>query len=310
MLDELRNDLVHGVDRDGEADAGARPARRGDGRVHPDEAARAVEERSSRVPGVDGGVGLDDPLDLPSRHRLDRPSEGAHDPGRERLVEAERVADGEDLLPDEEILRGADEDRPQRRSRREDPEDGEVAVGGGADERRRPGRAVGERHARRGRPLDDVEVRDDVACRVPDEARTLAPGNLGHPEEAGLAAGEARDEDDRGARLAEERRSSPFRRRRGRPGRPPVSARVRERQGAGGGRTGKRGVSPGEGRGGGRPRREGVGAPGREPCLRDPSAFRLASIGGAPRHGRQSKILQRSQRASFQGPQGASRTGP
>jgi len=49
-----------------------------------------------------------------------------------------------------------------------------------------------------------VEVRDNVTVGVPDEARSFPARDLGDPEEAAAAAGEARDEDDRRARLAEE----------------------------------------------------------------------------------------------------------
>ena len=47
-------------------------------------------------------------------HALDRAAEGAHDAGGERVVEAEGVADGVDLLADLEVGAGADPEGDER----------------------------------------------------------------------------------------------------------------------------------------------------------------------------------------------------
>src|SRR6476661_4795092 len=64
---ELRDDLLGGVDRDREADpevAAAAAAAGLDLRVDADHAARAVDQRASRVAGIDRSVGLQDVVDL------------------------------------------------------------------------------------------------------------------------------------------------------------------------------------------------------------------------------------------------------
>ena len=83
-LDQLRHDLLDGVDRDGEADA-ARLARGGrDLRVDADHAALGVEQRAARVAGVDRGVGLQHAGDVEAVGRRDLAVERRDDPRSSR----------------------------------------------------------------------------------------------------------------------------------------------------------------------------------------------------------------------------------
>ena len=59
---------------------------------------------------------------------LDLATEAADDAGGERVVEAERAADGEHLLAHREVVRAADHDRAQRRFARLDAQDGDVVA--------------------------------------------------------------------------------------------------------------------------------------------------------------------------------------
>ena len=110
---ELGDDLLGGVDRDGEADADVAvpAAARLDLRVDPDDAAGRVEQRAARVAGVDRGVGLDDVADREAVGRLDLALQRGDDAGRQRAVEAERVADGDRRVADLDGLRRAELER-------------------------------------------------------------------------------------------------------------------------------------------------------------------------------------------------------
>ena len=111
--DKLSDDAVDFVHRNGEADAGGAAGGAVDGGVHADEPAGAVQQRAAGIAGVDRGVGLDDVLDRHLGDRLDLPAQGADDAGGQGLVEAERVADGVDVLADLQVVGGADLDRMQ-----------------------------------------------------------------------------------------------------------------------------------------------------------------------------------------------------
>ena len=100
VLDELGHHTPYGFDRHREPDphAGARGAM--DGGVHADEAATTVEQRTARVARIDRGVGLDHIVDGGARNGADLAPERADDTGGQRVVETERIADGNDLLTD------------------------------------------------------------------------------------------------------------------------------------------------------------------------------------------------------------------
>src|SRR5207248_10256889 len=98
-----RHDAADVVDGDGEADAGRRARGADDGRVDADEPAAAIQERSARVARIDGRVGLDHAFQLAAVVAFDLPAQGADDAARERVIQAERIADGEDLLADQKL---------------------------------------------------------------------------------------------------------------------------------------------------------------------------------------------------------------
>src|SRR5690606_2830949 len=177
-LDDLRDDARDGRDRDGEADAGRRAALRVDHRVHPDELALGVEQRPARVARVDRCVGLDHVANAHAAGALHRTADRADHARRQREVEAERVADGDRLLTDLELLALRDADRDEELLRRVDLEDGDVLARLEADDLRLEDLLVVEGDAEGASAFDDVEVRDDVALLVPDEAGARTRGHV------------------------------------------------------------------------------------------------------------------------------------
>src|SRR5258705_9429924 len=108
VANQARCDKARGVDPDGEAE----PLRREDHRgVNPDDLAPRRHERAARVAGVQGGIGLNDVVDEPTRLRAQRPSERADDPRRHGMLEPVRVPDRDGALPDADAARIA-EPRP------------------------------------------------------------------------------------------------------------------------------------------------------------------------------------------------------
>ena len=103
------------------------------------------------------------------------PAQGADDALGDRVVEAEGIADGDDLLPDLEVARRADDDGRQAAERSFELEDGDVLGRVAADERRLDLPLVGQADHELVALVDDVEVGDDVALVVPDEAGPAAP---------------------------------------------------------------------------------------------------------------------------------------
>jgi hypothetical protein len=112
--------------------------------------------------------------------RFDLAVERAHDAHRQRLVEAEGVADGVHALAHLQFAAGADGNRRQLGRWRVDLQHRQVAVGKRAHQLGGVAGLVGQRHARRAAALDDVEVGDDVALVVPHEAGAGAARHLHH----------------------------------------------------------------------------------------------------------------------------------
>src|SRR5262249_21364416 len=79
-------------------------------------------------------VGLDDPLDHPPVLGPERTVKAADDPRRQSPLETERVADRQDLLPDEELGRFAQGHRHQAIGRDLDPDHRHVVRGVLADD--------------------------------------------------------------------------------------------------------------------------------------------------------------------------------
>ena len=102
VAQERGQDGVDGVDRDGEA----QPLAAGDdGGVDADDGAGAGHERAAGVAGIERRVGLNHVLDQPAGARAQRPAERADDAGRDGVLEAVGVADGDGQLPGPERLR-------------------------------------------------------------------------------------------------------------------------------------------------------------------------------------------------------------
>src|SRR5262249_57017596 len=120
LADDLGNDAVHDINRDREADTGARAGGRDDGGGYPDHSSCRIEERPSGISRVDGGIGLDDVRDFPPTAGRKPSLERADDARGQRLIEPERVAYGEHRLSDLQVIRGADGNGWRQRLRRFD----------------------------------------------------------------------------------------------------------------------------------------------------------------------------------------------
>ena len=247
VREQLLDDAAHRVDRHRVA-AGARSTaaaariRRRDRDA--DRAAARVEQRAAAVAGVDRRVGRDRALERPQPCPHLAP-EAADDARRQRVLEAPGVADDVDRLADAQPRAAAERHRPQRlgaRARQRELQHGDVARGVGADDARRRGRRVGERHLDLGRAAHRVRRDDDVAGAVPDEAGPLARRHAADVERQKVVhAAHVADVDDRRARRLEERDDAPLRRQ---------QVVVGRRRGGGGGgravgvaRRGTRGVA-------------------------------------------------------------------
>ena len=174
LTDQLRDHGLDGVRGDRKADADVAARRRVvaglDLRVDADHVAAPVQQRPARVAVVDRRVGLDDVVDRVAVRCGDRALDRADDPGGNRAVETERVADRDDGVAHLRRVGVAERERRQRARARVDLEDGEVARRIGADDGRLHARAVREADPDLPGALDDVVVRDDVAGLVDDEA--------------------------------------------------------------------------------------------------------------------------------------------
>ena len=132
-------------------------------------------QRAAGVAGIDGGIGLDEVLELALRARLDGAVLGGDDAGGDGLRKLERLADGDHPFP---YLRavGVAHLHCGQGARRIDFDDRDVGVGIDADDFR--GTAVIGGIVRIGGELDKDFVRlvhhvivgDDVAARIDDEA--------------------------------------------------------------------------------------------------------------------------------------------
>ena len=168
---ELGHDLPGRVDRDREADpdgAVARAARLDLG-VDPDHPARAVEQRTAGVAGVDRGVGLDHMIDREPVGGADRPLDSGDDPGGDGVLKPERVADRDRLVADLDARGVAERKRMELGLGRVHLQHREVGRRVAPDDARVDRVLVAELDRHRLRALDHVAVREDVAALVEGE---------------------------------------------------------------------------------------------------------------------------------------------
>ena len=172
---ELSHHRLGQARRDGEAQAHAAAARREDGGVDADHMAVHVEQRAARVAAVDGGVGLDVVVE---RTGVDVAAARRHDAGRHGAAQAERVADRHHRLADAHLA-GVSEGDERQRLVALDLDQGEVGLLVAAHHLGRQLAAVRQGDGDRVGFAGDVEVGDDPAVGVDDEARADGLGLLG-----------------------------------------------------------------------------------------------------------------------------------
>lgn len=95
ILDEPGGDPFRSIDGDGEADALRGKDDRG---VDSDDLALGIHQRTAGVPGVQGGIGLNDGIDEAPRLRADGAAEGADDSSRDGAVKPVRIPDRDHQL--------------------------------------------------------------------------------------------------------------------------------------------------------------------------------------------------------------------
>ncbi len=161
-----------------------------DGGVDADYVALGIEQGAAAIAFVDGGVGLDQSFEgavLIANFAAQR----AHDAGGERAGKAERIADGEDLLPD---LQGIGIAQFQERQffLGIDLDHGQIVGAIGHQDFGGVAAAIGKAHFDFGAAADDVIVGENAAVGADQEARSQrARGH--HFEEKGLLINRAGD---------------------------------------------------------------------------------------------------------------------
>ena len=173
FLLELCHDVPDGADRDGEPDAHVALSIGTAGldrRVDPDHLTLRAHQRTARVPVIQRGIGLDGVVDREAAPRAKRALDSAHDASGGAALEAEGIADRQHVVADADRGRVTERQRPQRPRARLDLEQRDVGGGILADDLRLHRVVVREADLDGVGVLDDVEVRDDVAGFVDDEA--------------------------------------------------------------------------------------------------------------------------------------------
>src|SRR5882762_5608674 len=97
VCDEVARDVFRRVYGNGEADAGGGAAGRVNRGVDANDFTMRIDERSAGIAAVDGGVGLDGFVNESGLAGLHGAAERADYAGGERGLEAEGIADGENL---------------------------------------------------------------------------------------------------------------------------------------------------------------------------------------------------------------------
>ena len=161
---------THEVGGDREADALRAAGLAEDHRVDADQASGHVDERTTGVAGVDGGIGLNEDLAVGFANL--GAGERGDDAGRDGLADPEWIADGEDEIADFERVAVFEGDGGEAAVAAFDLEDGDVGLVVLHDDAGIEFALVGERHAdlRFAAPFDDVRVGDDRAVWRDDDA--------------------------------------------------------------------------------------------------------------------------------------------
>ena len=173
FFDQPTRDEMRGVARDGEADSLSGQDDRG---VHADDFARAVQQRTAGIPGIQRRIGLDDLVHQSARLRAHGAPERTDDSGGHSLLES---------------IGGTNRDRdlshanPRRvgearmlNIRRVDSNDRQVRLRIGPDQTRRKDARIVERYLELTRAVDHVAVCQDESIARNDESRTAALATL------------------------------------------------------------------------------------------------------------------------------------
>ena len=159
---------AHHVRRYGEANAHGTAGLGKYGGIDADQPAIHGDQRAARVAGIDGGIGLDEGVEVRNPHLGAR--QGGDDAAGHGLADAEGVSDGEHQVADLELVGIAKFEIRQRLAARVDAQNGQVRAFVGADDDRLVLAAVGEHDGNLVGALDDVVVGDDEALGADDDA--------------------------------------------------------------------------------------------------------------------------------------------
>ena len=121
------------------------------------------------LPGINGGIGLDNIVDGAAGNGGDLPAKRTDNPGGQGLVKSEGIADGKDLLPNQQILGFTEDDGAQLIGRGADLQDRQIPVRGRADQHRLPGGAIGQGNLQAAGVGNDMVIGDDPALLIPDK---------------------------------------------------------------------------------------------------------------------------------------------
>ena len=180
--DQVVVDGDHGVGGHGEAKALVAARLGEDGRVHADDVAIHIQQRSAGVARIDGRVGLNEVLELTGSGRIDGPVLGRDDARCNGLRQRKGTADGADPVAHLRVVGVAQLDGRQRRAG-VNLDDRQVGGLIEANHVRRPAHILvvgigGQLDVNLVGLLDHVIVGDDVALGIDDEARAQRFANL------------------------------------------------------------------------------------------------------------------------------------
>ncbi len=177
FLEQRPDGVAHKVARDGKTDpfVAARVGR--NGRVDPDQLAMDIDEGAAGIAHVDRGIGLDVVLVVVRFGQV--PALGADDAPAHRVVEIERVADGEDLLAHLDLVRIAPGERGQ--IGRVDLQHRDIRRRVRGDDAGRETPLVAQLHFDGLRVFNDVEIGDDIPVVTDDDTGAVGRHERAHP---------------------------------------------------------------------------------------------------------------------------------